>query len=57
MLNKPEVAMLESLIRRMTEKQRSGLAAWIIEELNAALAEDGCAGDASDDTHCHAKAH
>jgi hypothetical protein len=26
-----------------------------IEQLNAAPAEDGCAGDASDDTHCHAK--
>jgi hypothetical protein len=26
-----------------------------IEKLSAALAEDGCAGDASDDTHCHAK--
>jgi hypothetical protein len=27
-----------------------------IEQLNAVLAEDGCAGDASDDTDCHAKA-
>jgi hypothetical protein len=29
MLNRREVAMLESLIRRMTEKQRSGLEVWI----------------------------
>jgi hypothetical protein len=29
MLNEDEVAALESLIRRMTDKQRSGLEGWI----------------------------
>jgi hypothetical protein len=29
MLNENETAMLESLIRRMTDKQRSGLEMWI----------------------------
>jgi hypothetical protein len=29
MLNENEAAMLESLIRRMTDKQRAGLEAWL----------------------------